>query len=61
MNQEAKATSRKARGIHNLVDTGINGDADTDAERRLTWFRYLTQRPLCGLLIKGKVRCKASP
>jgi hypothetical protein len=37
MNQEAKATRRKARGTHNPVDTATNGGGDTDAERRLTW------------------------
>ena len=46
MNQEAKATRRKARGRHNPVDTATNGGGDTDAERRLTWFRCITQRTM---------------
>lgn len=46
MNQEAKATRRKARETHNPVDTATNGGGDTDAERRLTWFRCITQRTM---------------
>jgi len=61
MNQEANATRRKAREIHNPVDTGINDDEDTDAERRLTWFGYITQRTMERLPIEGKVRCKGLP